>query len=142
MRCSWRFGAATRDAGLFEFERTFLYAIENQERGIITVFQANGSLEAMGFGLHVFADVKLQPGASMKSFKQALQNIDVVRDAMSLTGSFDTRLRVTSTHRTHLGQLIESLPSVAAVPKARIAIICRSLDETGWLGLARTALKI
>lgn len=101
-----------------------------QERGIITGFKANVSMEAMGFGLHAFVDVKLQPGASMEAFERALQNIDVVLDAVSLTGAFDARLRVACKDTTQLGQLIELLRSVAGVQETSSTVICRSLDVT------------
>lgn len=105
-----------------------------QERGIITGFKADVSMESLGFGLHAFVDVKLQPGASMEAFEQALQNIDVVRDAVSLTGSFDARLRVACRDTTHLGQLIELLRSIAGVQETSSAVICRPLDVTGRVG--------
>ncbi|MBD8879549.1 Lrp/AsnC family transcriptional regulator [Rhodanobacter sp. 7MK24] len=105
-----------------------------QQRGIITGFQANVSMEAMGFGLHAFVDVKLQPGASMEAFEQVLQSIDVVHDAVSLTGSFDARLRVACRDTAHLGELIESLRSVAGVQETSSTVICRPLDVTSRVG--------
>lgn len=102
-----------------------------QKRGVITGFKANVSMEAMGFGLHAFVDVKLQPGASTEAFEQTLQNIDVVHEAVSLTGSFDARLRVACRDTTHLGQLIELLRSVAGVQETSSTVICRSLDVRG-----------
>jgi Lrp/AsnC family leucine-responsive transcriptional regulator len=102
-----------------------------QERGIIIGFRAQVSMEAMGFSLHAFVDVKLQPGASMEAFEQALHKIDMVRDGVSLTGSFDARLRVACRDTTHLGQLIELLRSVAGVQETSSTVICRSLDVTG-----------
>ncbi|MBD8871821.1 Lrp/AsnC family transcriptional regulator [Rhodanobacter sp. DHB23] len=107
-----------------------------QERGIITGFQANVSMEAMGFGLQVFIDVKLQPGASMEAFEQVLQSIDVVHDAVSLTGSFDARLRVACRDTAHLGELVELLRSGAGVQETSSSVICRSLDVTGRVGMA------
>ena len=105
-----------------------------QERGIITGFQANVSTEAMGFGLQVFVDVKLQPGASMEAFEQVLQSIDAVHDAVSLTGSFDARLRVACRDTAHLGELVELLRSVAGVQETSSSVICRSLDVMGRVG--------
>lgn len=110
-----------------------------QERGIIIGFRAQVSMEAMGFGLHAFVDVKLQPGANIEAFEQALHNIDVVQDAVSLTGSFDARLRVACRDTAHLGQLIELLRSVLGVQETSSTVICRSLDLTGRIGRAVTA---
>lgn len=105
-----------------------------QERGIITGFRAQVSMEAMGFGLHAFVDVKLQPSTSMAVFEQALHNIDTVQDAVSLTGSFDARLRVACRDTAHLGQLIELLRSTAGVQETSCTVICGSLDVNGRVG--------
>lgn len=113
-----------------------------QERGIISGFQANVSMEALGFGLQVFVDVKLRPGTSMEAFEQAIQSIDVVHDAVSLTGSFDARLRVACRDTTHLGQVIELLRSVAGVQETSSTVICRSLDVTGRVGIVGKASHI
>lgn len=105
-----------------------------QERGIITGFRAQVSMEAMGFCLHAFVDVKLQPRANIEAFEQALHKIDVVQDAVSLTGSFDARLRVACRDTAHLGQLIELLRSVPGVQETSSTVICRYLDLTGQIG--------
>lgn len=65
-----------------------------QTAGVILGFSADISAAAPGLSLSAYVDVKLRPGTSMEAFEAALVKIEGIRDAASLTGTFDARLLV------------------------------------------------
>jgi Lrp/AsnC family leucine-responsive transcriptional regulator len=102
-----------------------------RQRGVITGFSARISTDALGLPLHAFVDLKLQPGTSMEAFEEALSSIELVREAMSLTGAFDVRIRVACKDTPHLGQIIEQLRAVPGIQETNSSMICRPLKIVG-----------
>jgi Lrp/AsnC family leucine-responsive transcriptional regulator len=98
-----------------------------QSIGVILGFSTEISPAAMGLGLQAFIDVKLQHGTSMEVFERALGKIPGVREATSVTGSFDARLRVDCKDPAQLGALIEQLRRQTGVQETSSTVICRDL---------------
>jgi len=85
------------------------------------------SPSALGFHLQAFVDVKLQKGVSMEVFEKALRGVAGVREAASVTGQFDARLRVVCRDPDHLGSLIEQIRAKTGVQETSSTVICREL---------------
>jgi len=99
-----------------------------QAVGVILGFSTEISPAALGLGLQAFIDVKLQHGTSMEIFERALRKMPGVREATSVTGSFDVRLRVDCKDPTQLGALIEQLRRQMGVQETSSIVICRDLQ--------------
>jgi Lrp/AsnC family transcriptional regulator, leucine-responsive regulatory protein len=99
-----------------------------QAVGIILGFSVEISPMSLGLSLQAFIDVKLQHGTSMEVFEKALRKIPGVREAASVTGSFDARLRVDCKDPTQLGALIEQLRKHTGVQETSSTVICRELQ--------------
>jgi Lrp/AsnC family leucine-responsive transcriptional regulator len=98
-----------------------------QTAGVIRGFSADISAAALGLSLSAYVDVKLRPGTSMEAFEGALVKIEGIRDAASLTGTFDARLLVNVENPARLGELIEMLRKSAGVMETSSTVICRPL---------------
>lgn len=84
-------------------------------QGVIRRFSLDVSPAALGLHLQAFVDVKLRPGTNMDSFEKALSKMRGVREATSLTGAFDARLRVECRDPAQLGELVEQLRAQTGV---------------------------
>ncbi len=98
-----------------------------QSLGVLVGFSAKISPAALGLGLNAYVDVKLQKGLSMEGFEKALSKVAGVREAMSITGTFDVRLRVVCRDTTQLGRLIEQVRVQTGVQETTTTVICRDL---------------
>jgi Lrp/AsnC family leucine-responsive transcriptional regulator len=99
-----------------------------QESGVILGFRTELSARALGLPLQAYIDIKLEKGVSMESFERALRRIPNVREAVSMTGAFDARLRVDCEGPIELGSLIEKIRSQAGVQETSSTVICRELS--------------
>jgi Lrp/AsnC family leucine-responsive transcriptional regulator len=95
--------------------------------GVIRGFSVDISPHALGLHLQAFIDVKLQKGASMESFEKALRHIAGVREAASVTGQFDARLKVVCRDPDDLGFLIEQIRAKTGAQETSSTVICREL---------------
>ena len=98
-----------------------------QQLGVLLGFSADVSPASLGLHLQAFVDVKLQKGMSMETFEKALSKIAGVREAASITGGFDARLRVVCRDTTQLGRLIEQIRVQTGVQETSSTVICREL---------------
>jgi Lrp/AsnC family transcriptional regulator, leucine-responsive regulatory protein len=101
-----------------------------QQLGVIVRFLTEVSPASLGLTLQAFVDVKLQRGISMEAFEKALRKIDGIREATSVTGAFDARLRVDCKGTADLGRLIERLRVNTGVQETSSTVICRELKIT------------
>ena len=99
-----------------------------QALGVIHRFSVEISPASLGLTLQAFVDVKLRQGTSMEAFEKALQKIGGVREATSVTGAFDARLRVDCKDPAQLGRLIEQLREHTGVQETSSTVICRELQ--------------
>lgn len=99
-----------------------------QALGVILKFSVEVSPASLGLNLQAYIDVKLQRGTSLEAFEKALRKIDGVREATSLTGTFDARLRVDCKDPAQLGRLIENLRERTGVQETSSTVICRELQ--------------
>lgn len=95
--------------------------------GIILGYRVEISPGALGLHLQAFIDVKLRRGVTMESFEKALNDIDGVQEAASVTGQFDARLRVVCRDPDHLGSLIEQIRAKTGAHETSSTVICREL---------------
>jgi Lrp/AsnC family transcriptional regulator, leucine-responsive regulatory protein len=98
-----------------------------QALGIIQGFGIRISPASLGLKLQAFIDVKLRQGTRMETFEEALQDIPGIREAASITGTFDARLYVDCADMEQLGRLIEQLRAQAGVQSTNSTVICREL---------------
>lgn len=98
------------------------------ELGVIRGFSADVSPAALGLKLQAFVDVKLRQGTTMEAFETALRNIPGIREAASITGTFDARLHIDCFDTAELGMLVERLRVQAGVQSTSSTVICRELD--------------
>jgi Lrp/AsnC family leucine-responsive transcriptional regulator len=98
-----------------------------QELGVIQSFSVDISPASLGLHLQAFIDVKLKPSTSMEAFEKALRGIGGVRNAASITGSFDARLWVDCKDTDQLGNLIEQLRRQTGIQETSSTVICREL---------------
>lgn len=95
--------------------------------GVIRGFSVEVSAASLGLKLQAFIDVKLRQGTTMEAFEKALGNIPGIRDAASITGTFDARLQVDCADPAELGSLVEQLRVEAGVQSTSSTVICREL---------------
>ncbi|MGA2653757.1 MAG: Lrp/AsnC family transcriptional regulator [Terracidiphilus sp.] len=96
--------------------------------GVIRGFSVEVSLASLGLKLQAFVDVKLRQGTTMEAFEKALGNIPGIREAASITGTFDARLQVDCADPVELGRLVEQLRVEAGVQSTSSTVICRELE--------------
>ncbi len=101
-----------------------------QTQGVIQRFSIKVSPSALGLHLQAFVDIKLQRGISMEAFEKSLRKISGVREAASLTGSFDARLRIECRDPEQLGLLIEQIRKETGAEETSSTVICRELKLT------------
>jgi DNA-binding Lrp family transcriptional regulator len=103
-----------------------------QDLGVIKGFSLEIEPSSLGLNLQAFIDVKLQKGTTMDAFERTLARIAGVEEAVSLTGTFDVRLRVVCKDPNQLGELIEQLRAQAGVQETSATVIVRRLNlKTG-----------
>jgi DNA-binding Lrp family transcriptional regulator len=90
-----------------------------QQMSVITGFKAELNRKLLGQPLQAYIDIKLQRGASMAGFE---------REAVSLTGAFDARIRVDCEGPEALGKLIEEIRKQAGVQETSSTVVCRELQ--------------
>ncbi|MGO9340230.1 MAG: Lrp/AsnC family transcriptional regulator [Terracidiphilus sp.] len=95
--------------------------------GVIRRFSVEVSPASLGLKLQAFVDVKLRQGTTMEAFEKALGNIPGIREAASITGTFDARLHVDCADPAELGRLVEQLRVQAGVQSTSSTVICREL---------------
>jgi Lrp/AsnC family transcriptional regulator, leucine-responsive regulatory protein len=95
--------------------------------GVIRGFSVEVAPACLGLKLQAFVDVKLRQGTTMEAFEKALGNIPGIREAASITGTFDARLQVDCTDPAELGRLVEQLRVEAGVQSTSSTVICREL---------------
>jgi Lrp/AsnC family leucine-responsive transcriptional regulator len=98
-----------------------------QKQGVIQGFSVDISPASLGLHLQAFVDVKLQPGTCMETFEKAPRNIPGIREAASITGSFDARLWVDCEDANQLGKLIEQLRRQTKILETSSTVVCREL---------------
>jgi Lrp/AsnC family leucine-responsive transcriptional regulator len=96
--------------------------------GVIRRFSVEVSPATLGLKLQAFVDVKLRQGTTMEAFEKALGNIPGIREAASITGTFDARLQVDCADPAELGRLVEQLRVQAGVQSTSSTVICRELQ--------------
>jgi Lrp/AsnC family leucine-responsive transcriptional regulator len=96
--------------------------------GVIRGFSVDVSPASLGLKLQAFVDIKLRQGTTMEAFERALGNIPGIREAASITGTFDARLFVDCADPAELGRLVEQLRVQAGVQSTSSTVICRELQ--------------
>ena len=96
--------------------------------GVIRGFSVEVAPASLGLKLQAFVDVKLRQGTTMEAFEKALGNIPGIREAASITGTFDARLHVDCADPAELGRLVEQLRVEAGVQSTSSTVICRELE--------------
>jgi Lrp/AsnC family transcriptional regulator, leucine-responsive regulatory protein len=99
-----------------------------QQMSVITGFRVDLNRRLLGQPLQAYIDIKLQRGASMAGFEKALRSIPNVREAVSITGGFDARIRVDCEDPEALGKLIEEIRKQAGVHETSSTVVCRELQ--------------
>jgi Lrp/AsnC family leucine-responsive transcriptional regulator len=99
-----------------------------QQVSVITGYKAELNRKLLGQPLQAYIDIKLQRGASVAGFERALSTISNVREAVSLTGEFDARIRVDCEGPEALGKLIEEIRKQAGVQETSSTVVCRELQ--------------
>ena len=98
-----------------------------QQLQVIIGFRTELNRKLLGQPLQAYIDIKLQKGATMTTFEKALRSIPNVREAVSITGAFDARLRTYCEGPEALGELIEEIRRQAGVQETSSTIVCRDL---------------
>lgn len=93
-----------------------------------------GSLESrlLGFSVHAYIDVKLQPGTSTQHFEATAMRLPGVVSIAIMTGSFDGRLRVACRDQAELHSLIETLRAQAGARETNTTAILREVETRTW----------
>jgi DNA-binding Lrp family transcriptional regulator len=92
-----------------------------EDQGLIRGFHARIDRAAMGYGITVFAQVKLNSHADtdLRSFGQAMDALAQVRESWMIAGDNDYMLKVVAkdweSYQAFLTEKLTTLPNVAAV---------------------------
>lgn len=92
-----------------------------EDQGLIKGFHARIDRAAMGYGITVFAQVKLNSHADtdLKAFGQAMDALSQVRESWMIAGDNDYMLKVVArdweSYQSFLTEKLTTLPNVAAV---------------------------
>lgn len=97
--------------------------------GVISGFSVEIDPDAVGRPIQALVDVRLPPGASYSGgAEEALVGLDSVIDAVHLTGSFDTQLRVAARDVAELDDLLAHLKDVFGVQETNTRLILRTIE--------------
>jgi Lrp/AsnC family transcriptional regulator, leucine-responsive regulatory protein len=99
-----------------------------RELAVITGFRAELNRKLLGQPLQAYIDIKLQRGGSMTTFEKALRAVANIREAVSITGAFDARIRVDCESPEALGKMIEEIRKQPGVQETSSTVICRELQ--------------
>ncbi len=92
-----------------------------EEEGYIQGYNARINRNAMGYGITVFAKVRLNShaDADLKAFSQALDTLSDVRESWMIAGDSDYLLKVVAKdwekYQVFLSEKLQTLPNVAAI---------------------------
>lgn len=98
-----------------------------QTLGVVKGFVVEIDPSSLGLKLQAFIDIKLQKGTTMDAFERSVARIAGVQEAVSMTGTFDARLRVVCKDPSQLGELIEQLRVQTGVQETNSTVIVRQL---------------
>src|SRR3954452_22538374 len=126
-----------------------------EEAGLIRGYHADLAVEALGFGVTVFAQVGLQSQAEadLQAFETLIAGWPEVRDAHMLAGETDFLLKIVAadwdSYQRFLSARLTAAPNVAHVKSALVLRVSKSAPgvplaveapETGWAGAPRLAI--
>ncbi len=98
-----------------------------QQGGAIRGIRADINPAALGQGLEVQIDVKLESGTSAQSFERVLSSLPQVKSATLMTGSFDYAVRVNCADRDELVRVTEALRAKGGVRETYSRMILREV---------------
>jgi Lrp/AsnC family transcriptional regulator, leucine-responsive regulatory protein len=94
--------------------------------GVITGFTATVDTGAAGRGLHALIDVRLGAAQDAERFETAIGHLDVVTDAVHVTGRFDYQLRVACRDAAELDRTLRTLKRDAGVADTETRVVLRN----------------
>jgi len=103
-----------------------------EESGFIKGYYARLDNSALGYGLSVFALIKLvsQAESDLKKFEEACHSMERVRECHMLSGEVDFLLRIVATDWDNYQQfLTERLSALENVPSVKTMPLVRSAKE-------------
>ncbi len=99
-----------------------------QQNGVIAGFTVVVDAEAAGRPIQALVDVRLGSGGSYATSLDALTELDMVVDAVHLTGRFDTQLRVAARDIAELDSLLEILKDQHGAEETNTRLVLRTID--------------
>lgn len=103
-----------------------------EENGFIKSYHAKLDIQALGYGLTVFALIKLtsQAESDLKNFEEACQENEVIRECHMLSGEVDFLLRIVAKDWDSYQQfLTEKLTAMDNVTSVKTLPLLRSVKE-------------
>jgi Lrp/AsnC family leucine-responsive transcriptional regulator len=101
---------------------------------VIEGFSARVQMEALGYDVSAFIDVKLLPSTSAEHFEAVIQTIPGVMEAHLVTGNYDYVLCVACRDHADLMRLVEALRKQAGVQDTQSRVVLKRLQLNGALG--------
>jgi Lrp/AsnC family leucine-responsive transcriptional regulator len=101
---------------------------------VIEGFSARVQMEALGYDVSAFIDVKLLPSTSAEHFEAVIQTIPGVMEAHLVTGNYDYVLCVACRDHADLMRLVEALRKQAGVQDTQSRVVLKRLALNGALG--------
>jgi Lrp/AsnC family transcriptional regulator, leucine-responsive regulatory protein len=94
---------------------------------VIDGFGARLNLEALGFDVSAFIDVKLLPATSAEHFEAVIETIAGVTEAHLVTGNYDYVLCVACRDHADLMRLVEALRKQAGVQDTQSRVVLKRM---------------
>jgi Lrp/AsnC family leucine-responsive transcriptional regulator len=101
---------------------------------VIEGFSARVQMEALGYDVSAFIDVKLLPSTSAEHFEAVIETIAGVMEAHLVTGNYDYVLCVACHDHADLMRLVEALRKQAGVQDTQSRVVLKRLQLNGALG--------
>lgn len=99
-----------------------------QLMGIIRGYHADIDQTKLGFSLHAYIDIYLQPGVDARDFEAAAKKLPRVENVAILTGAMDLRVRVSCRDQAELARLIAQLRSQAGAQETNTSVILQEAE--------------
>nr|CEL22617.1 Transcriptional regulator, AsnC family [Kibdelosporangium sp. MJ126-NF4]CTQ89759.1 Transcriptional regulator, AsnC family [Kibdelosporangium sp. MJ126-NF4] len=108
-----------------------------RESGVISGFQAQVDLAALGRPLRAFIDVRLRPGPDHADLEASLLDLPAVLGGVHVTGRWDYTLTVACRDVPELDELVMALPRDHGVVEMNTRLVLRELAGSGPGALTR-----
>lgn len=96
-----------------------------ERAGIITGYHAQINVDALGFPLQAYIDVKMRSDTAAEGVEHALERIPGIVQLTLTTGRFDYTLRVACSDQADLVRLIEEIRSTVPVAETYSRLVLR-----------------